>query len=111
MQVLRAHIAESMHIVMEYAVAFQARRNMLELREGEEDTMEPLPHDTVQRPSSSAEQVPFAAGPGAEAGRGRERMGELSDIVEGIVARRAPPSAPKAGEARRDKTCGPSGEA
>ena len=44
MQVLRAQSAESMHIVMKYAVAFQARRNMLGLREGEEDTMEPLPY-------------------------------------------------------------------
>ena len=31
-------------IVMKYAVALQARRNMLGLREGEEDTMEPLPY-------------------------------------------------------------------
>ena len=31
-------------VVTKCAVAFQARRNMLELREGEEDTMEPLPY-------------------------------------------------------------------
>ena len=35
-------------IVAKYAVVFQARRNQLGLKEGEEDPMVPLPYDTVQ---------------------------------------------------------------
>ena len=35
-------------IVAKYAVVFQARRNRLGLQDGEEDTLKPLPYETVQ---------------------------------------------------------------
>ena len=36
-------------IVAKYAVVFQARRNRLGLKDGEDDTMEPLPYEMVQQ--------------------------------------------------------------
>ena len=44
-------------IVMKYAVAFQARRNMLGLREGEEDTMELLPYEKVAKSLEELENL------------------------------------------------------